>query len=608
MCRYWFSADFALVAVDFLRRFDCADHDIARSVSEFEAFEEVVLACFVEGKALRGARAPGEEFITDIARRHTRRRCVFRAGESHIQAFGTMTEQVEQELSTRSKLVAQNSLERVRTELHDTSLRVNSQCFDLARARLAYTDCQEEMVKPLERSLVKFAQTLGCDPQAALRDYRDSINFVLAAHAANIAARASNVEPENVDYRLAWCALLSSEPAVVCPGRFAPFKPLKCIVRFLMSIEDGECSVERDIASMLRTAREHSLRGNCAAARGAAKRAFLLNALLVRRDPCMPKERKELVADEKPTDILWRTSWLWRGRKNFGVAQHRLAAGKGWRRPDAADSTTWKGVKRRALAAASPAGQACTMPLLKPLPLRMSFAAGREGLVHSGMRANQYWNPQHEKFLQGTVKKARAGPDARPAVTQRPAGPPMPSLSDVAQVSRTYTDPDGGASPDGVALATHAHASRDAQLVIIDRATDLFGQGGESFLIHLIYIVGLGKPVVCRAAWTKAGADPKRVGPGHVIWHRAACQGKVVKFRCGVGLDAQLKAALRHVAASPASKWTIAPNDAAANRTETDVVLNDAGALLAWMRQARRVINSIGARAWTGNGLRLGKL
>jgi hypothetical protein len=647
------SADFGLIALSFLRKYDQANHNPAKSVGEFAAFERTLTACFLEGKVLEPPVGEGNRFITHTVRKTIHRRCVFRAGSEQIAALGKCSDADLAELNARQQLVVENCLERVRTELHTCGIRVNLQCFDLDRVRLAFAGGgagDSGMRNKMLRAIEALAARLPCDAAKARQDYLDAVGYVLSAH-----TKLSEAGAAAVDERLAWGeVLLAEDPSSICAGRTAPFKVLGKLLHFFFSIEDGECQVERDLAVVKDASLQHL----------GALNSTIGQQAIFKQDPEGPQQRSDLItANNQPTAILLDWGRLWRqvfgarqglvcgGRRNFAAAEARVRSGGSWLTPPlGADAPkSFAQIHREALTAAAAAGAACKMKPLAPLCKRLSFMQKGDSRHHAALRASPHWNEAQERFLKLTVKKAAADPNAIPKKTRRAAGAAAPTLGSVTQVALLQAHGSREGVPAGIALVTHAGACRAAHLVIITKLTDFFDEVSPAALVHFTYIIGrrprkppplpplthppipptllshllptattsdraagLGKPCASVKAWEFAGRRPKHVQD--IIFHEAACVKSKDRFllQLVAQTPAALGNALRHVcdAAGAASKWRVVDvggDPLAGQRIGEKTVCVDAS-FGVWLRGQRRVHNTLGARVWTGAGLRLGKL
>jgi hypothetical protein len=306
------SADYAFVSKAFLRKYDCSNHDASRSVSELEKFERDMTAAFIEGKCFEPPLATDDgRWLTDIARGQIRRKVVFRTGEEQLMLWGRCREADEQEIRQRIRLVTENALERTRTELYASPMRIALQCFDLDRVRAGFpsgdaSDANREVGTKKRRAclagVADLARFLKLDPAAAALEYRDAAAYVVQAHTGRVAAReAAGGKSDEPDHRQTWGDILRKDPAEISPGRLAPFRTLSKLIRYNLSVEDGECQVERDLGVLTAAAGEHT---------GAADRT-LLDLVVVQQSDLTNKEF---------CSIIWSMGSLVRLQPPFGAA------------------------------------------------------------------------------------------------------------------------------------------------------------------------------------------------------------------------------------------------------------------------------------------------
>ena len=133
-----------------------------------------------------------------------------------------------------------------------------------------------------------------------------------------------------------------------------------------------------------------------------------------------------------------------------------------------------------------------------------------------------------------------------------------------------------------------------------------FREPGAPFLIHLAYIVGLGKPVVGRKAWVEARGRAANIPRDAVIHHEAASCKVKAAFALQPATDRQLADALRFISgAMPESKWRVFAHGVNFKAEPFEKVVRVDGSFSQWLSSARKVTNTRGARAWTGEGQRL---
>ena len=135
---------------------------------------------------------------------------------------------------------------------------------------------------------------MSVDPSRAIEDYRDVAPSVLklTRRGQPLAAKPNQV---------VWSEVL--KPTFVCAGRVAALLALPVMIRFYISIEDGECTVERDLGETREVVRRNRTRDT----------DFINSAVLARRG--VPKTRSEVVEPATggltETSRRWAKKWRW---------------------------------------------------------------------------------------------------------------------------------------------------------------------------------------------------------------------------------------------------------------------------------------------------------
>ena len=123
------SADWGLICLQFLRLFDCFDHDISNSECQFQQFNTTIAACFLDGGIFTSSRAPAASgaapaasgatpaFITERVRQQTLTKCVFSCGSSQQIVWGPIQPDDLKSLLSSTRLAATAMLARVREDL-----------------------------------------------------------------------------------------------------------------------------------------------------------------------------------------------------------------------------------------------------------------------------------------------------------------------------------------------------------------------------------------------------------------------------------------------------------------------------------------------------------
>jgi hypothetical protein len=143
----------------------------------------------------------------------------------------------------------------------------------------------------------------------------------------------------------------------------------------------------------------------------------------------------------------------------------------------------------------------------------------------------------------------------------------------------------------------------NAGLMVIGKMARLHQCGSDDWkhLCDLIYIIGLGKPVVVASTWKMTGGDPSRLAAqaSGIVSHASAALQKPCTFALSpefkVGYP-ELLFALRHCADRPKSQWKVCVDRGqplAADGVKVATIKALAGAIL-----KLKVLNADGCRGY----------
>ena len=278
------SADWGIICTWFLRLFDAQSHDIAVSRADIDCMIETLDACFLEGRvflrlftdagsaatrsAQAGALAMEESlppmpkavtqglavgFITEKVLRQLRKKCVFYAGGSPVLLWGEPKPAQKEELLHRLQNVASLTKERLIADFPRNDVRSALAMFDRRLVRKGFGPLPDsEMRRVLLRGARQIAVALGLEVTAVEGGYKGVIQYILGQmEAGQPLAKMSN--------QTAWSCCLDPEfLESACPRRLvSSFSAFGKVIRFYISIEDGECTVERDFAEFRGMEKEH---------------------------------------------------------------------------------------------------------------------------------------------------------------------------------------------------------------------------------------------------------------------------------------------------------------------------------------------------------------
>ena len=154
------------------------------------------------------------------------------------------------------------------------------------------------------------------------------------------------------------------------------------------------------------------------------------------------------------------------------------------------------------------------------------------------------------------------------------------------------------------------HRCRDAQLVVLDTIARLHEilPADASSVIHMIYIMGLGKQVTTLDSWTHLRGDFSTQGAARsVIKHQAVSETTRVEFVLAQNFKnayPEVIAALRACVSPEKSKWSIVRElSARPGVSLKQVHVNSLSGLWEWLQLHRRIVNARGkAKVWCEGG------
>ena len=457
-----------------------------------------------------------------------------------------------------------------------------------------------ETRRSLLRGVVQVAQALGCDEAAAGLQYRDVVPFMLEQFSAGKPlAEKTNQE--------AWARLLDDAFwQLACPNRLPHASwALRKIIRFYISIEDGECAVERDFAVLRDELREHRT----------PDVDFLDDVLFAKLsgprtvaefDDSPSAPRGELTPFSRKCARLWRHIYGARFG-HYNPAATRAASLK------SADS---RGPLRRATHGVLAAARLAVVSKRK----RPSSAVA----VHPGAGTHRsiYWNKDSQKFQNRTarnitgVTQVRAAPGGdflKPPGVNLAASrgaclaPPGPSPhKEVAVLAAS------GATGDlrlrGSREVTGPHRCSCATLVVVRDLAVLHDAAtlaaDADMAVSFLYIVALGLDVVASAQLAAVEYTPGRLSPSQCLRHKRACEGKAKLFveqRLDVEFPS-VRSALRRIQRADGSKMVV--GDAGEPPASGGVSFDSLLDVVNWALSVRKTKNELGPKVLSVDGAR----
>ena len=416
-------------------------------------------------------------------------------------------------------------LDRLRAESDSDHLRASFQAFDVLQMFRGMLDRQYD--DPAEdnrnstrtaclRGLRRLADAMKVDADCAVLEYIDvSLAICSEVNAAGLTA------PDN---REQWRKVLSTEWLDKhFADRVAPIVNLQSIVRFYLSVLDGECQVERDLGSVLCEASEH-----CNLQIDGVDDLMFLK---LRHDLQGPTSfgRLDRQGNTTLTDFTKTCLKLWREKYGcrYGSYDSHPRVQKRQKKEH-----TWTQLKGDVFTAA----HARTLLSSRAVP----WTPYSQGFAPAGpVDTDSYCTPRHIKFTERTAKKRR---DAKQAMEKRRFGEnpfPVPLKSFSGPVMHPVTmravtkvallvanQPEAGLT--AVSVETGEQRCNAANLVVTDSLGPLLKHqrqdGHEMSVTDAIYIVGLGRIVTSTESWQDAGGDPKRLAQQQLVHHKAMAQ------------------------------------------------------------------------------------
>ena len=461
------------------------------------------------------------------------------------------------ELSQRLQNSATLAVQRLRAEFPSTDVRAHLSIFDCNRS-VPFMSCPTGgpgKKKVLEHVRV-LATEYGLDEVGviqAILEYRDVAGTVLGLiERGKPLATASNA--------CVWSFVVS--PGFICEGRVAPLRYLPKLARWYISIEDGECSVERDLAVVraVTDANRTDLVG-------------IIDDTVVGRFGA-PASRSEV--EDPATGGLTNTSRAWarywrtcHGARLGCVSKKSIASALAALKK----KPTWQKFRKGILAAA--AGAVSTE---KQIGAASAATATCFGVPVGSLRRTEtsvtgtsecvYWTKKCANFAKVTENKKTQGNFLRRHKFVIRHGAAMPrKLQGVTRVC--WLEPPAEDCPQAAFLGTARGADkcRRAELVITDEINKLSdGQtlsANKQLVVDLIYIIALGKPVVTATAWRMAGGRPNDVAASDILRHVALATGEgqpvrnfiyTRNFKYG---HTDVVGALTRIARIPHSRWRV---------------------------------------------------
>ena len=624
------SADWGIICNFFLRLFDEASHDIAKSRSQIDCMIETLDAVFVEGDVFKrlihrdvgvSRRTPaavaeplprihtsvsdeGTEvgFITSKVLHNLRNKMVFYAGGLPVLLWGEPTSAHKEELLHRLQNVACLTKERLLADFPRHDVRSALAMFDRRLVLKGFGPLPDPAVRKfLLQGACRMAGLLGLEEAAVVLQYNSVIAYMLEQ------MRPFQPLAEQTNQQ-AWARLLDDAFwEAACPKRLRfSSRALCCLIRFYISIEDGECTVERDLGEFRAQVQEH--RTNSL--------TFLSDVLCLRLNgPRTAEEFNGGVVDSRIylTPFSKHCSCLWLTIFGNRLGHYNAQATAAAKLKRQKMTGTFRGATLEVLAAAR---------LSVLLKRRKAAQVGSSGnVVHpgAGTADSALWNASMSRFQKRsrnnipgvTQVRARAGSSfikpvgirmtALQAAAPQPLAGILPCAGRVAIVGAGW----GSLPLRESRIQTGLHRCAKADLVIVPDLSLLHDvtalAAGVDLAVSFLYIVSLGVDITTHKQLVAVQGVPRHISYQHRMRHVAANKQKVT-FCVGPRLRIEHEAvekALRRIAALPASKFIVSRNSTSASG---EILLSDLRDVVAWACSARRIQNEVGPKAVLADG------
>ena len=197
--------------------------------------------------------------VVEAVRKQIAHRCVFQASSTQLLLWGACTPQEMKELAERFHLVVDVMLQRVKSDFAADLLRTAFQAFDLSVVRQVWDGQGDEAAhrkKACLRGVRILLDTLGLDVVRDILDCRDVVPaFVVEYTKQEDAGATANMRPDN---REIWALVRDADFVRRVPGRFAPIHVLPQLINVHLSVQDGECEVERYLGKVTAVLANHA--------------------------------------------------------------------------------------------------------------------------------------------------------------------------------------------------------------------------------------------------------------------------------------------------------------------------------------------------------------
>ena len=510
----------------------------------------------------------------------------------HVPWVGGLFERIQNAaLPTKERLLADFPYDDIRSALAIFDRR-------LVRKAFGILPCPRTRQFML-RGVKQVATALGCNPGVAVLQYNDVIVYMLRQFSPGLPL-AALTNPQ------AWARLLDDKFwDAACPGRLVGASHvLRKLIRFYISIEDGECSVERDFGTVRDLLTEHRT----------GDEDFMDDVVIAKL--LGPKtadgfddgaaggssSRDELTPFSRKCACLWRQLY---GKRKGHYNPHATRAAKN-------KAASKRGPLRRATVGVLVAARFAVQ--CKRARVARAVAELHPG---AGTVRSTRWSDKMKKFHQRSVTNIPGATQVRAAPGARFMKPPGVVLNATRGARKAPAAPSphrkvavlaaSGAIED-LRVETGTHRCAEADLVVVEDLAILHDVASLAadvdMAVSFLYIVAFGLDVVTRSQLAAASYVPSRLLPSQYLRHVRVCETKAT-FRVEERLDVEfpsVRAALRRIARAPTSKIAVAAVGAPASEGVSLATLRD---VVNWALSARRVLNELGPKVLSVDGSRL---
>ena len=141
------------------------------------------------------------------------------------------------------------------------------------------------------------------------------------------------------------------------------------------------------------------------------------------------------------------------------------------------------------------------------------------------------------------------------------------------------------------------------EVVVVFETVEHQPVAGEDWVVHALYIIGLGKPVTTFDEWARIGGNVMSKEAAKItVFHEPLYKTKVsfVVDRSVANKHPDVMAAFRSIARTPEAGWVVIERTPSKPTAKTEMI-HDLQGLWEWLRARRKVQKSSGrARVWVG--------